>query len=75
MMFLKISQNSDFKKVSLFKNRFCDKCFLVNFVKLLRTSFLTEPLWWLLMSITTLILEILLRATQHEDFYNVIILL
>ena len=29
------------------KKRFLHRCFPVNFVKFLRTSFLTEHLWWL----------------------------
>ena len=34
---------------TLLKKRLWHKCFPVNFVKLLRTPFLTEHLWWLLL--------------------------
>ena len=37
---------------TLVKKRLCYRCFPVNFVKFLRTSFLTEHLWWLLLKKT-----------------------
>ena len=33
----------------LFFKRLWQKCFLVNFVKFVRTAFLIEYLWWLLL--------------------------
>ena len=37
------------RPVTLFKKRLWHRYFLVNYVKFLRTSFLTEHLWWLLL--------------------------
>ena len=63
-VFLEISQNSQentcagdyfFNKVAglrlatLLKKRLWHKCFLMNFAKFLRTPFVTEHLWWLLL--------------------------
>ena len=39
------------RPVTLLKKRLWHMCFLVNFMKLLKTLFLTEHLWWLLMSL------------------------
>ena len=63
-VFLEISQNlqkntCDFKETeasclrpaTLFKKGLWHRCFPVNFVKFLKTPFLTEHLWWLLLSI------------------------
>ena len=57
--FLKISLNSQentcarvsflIKFLALLKRRLWHRCFPVNLVKFLRTLFLTEPLWWLLL--------------------------
>ena len=57
--FLEISQNSQEnscvrvsllkKSTSLLKKRLWHRCFPANFVKFLRTSFLTKNLWWLLL--------------------------
>ena len=63
-VFLKISQNSlentcaslFFNKVAglrpttLFKKRLSHRCFPVNFAKFLRTRFIIEHLWWLLLT-------------------------
>ena len=62
-LFLEISQNSQentFARVSfliklqappatLLKKRLWHRCFPVNFAKFLRTRFITEHLWWLLL--------------------------
>ena len=51
--FLKISQNLQeiaCARVSFLKKRLWHRCFLVNFAKFLRTSFLTEHLRWLLLT-------------------------
>ena len=62
-VFLEFSQNSQektcarvfFNKVAelkpapLLKKRLWHRCFPVNFVKYLRTSFFIEHLWWLLL--------------------------
>ena len=50
-----LCQNIFFNKVAglkpatLLKKRLWHRCFPVNFVKFLRTPFLTEHLWWLLL--------------------------
>ena len=36
---------------TLFKKRLWHRCFPVNFVKFLRTPFLKEHLWWLLLKV------------------------
>ena len=41
--------DSGLRPTTLLKNRLWHRCFLVNFVKFLRTCFLTEDLWWLLL--------------------------
>ena len=40
---------ADLRPATLLKKRLWRTCFPVNFVKFLRTSFLTEHLWWLLL--------------------------
>ena len=51
--FLEISQNSQenicARAFLLLKKRLWQRCFPVNFAKFLRTRFLTEHLWWLLL--------------------------
>ena len=58
-MFLKISQNlrenncarvSFLMPATLIKKRLWHRCFPVNFEKFLRTPFLIEHLWWLLLN-------------------------
>ena len=39
------------RPATLLKKRLWHRCFLVNFVKFLRTLFLTEHLWWLLLTL------------------------
>ena len=41
------------RPATLFKKRLWHRCFPVNFVKFLRTSFYLEDLWWQLLSLTT----------------------
>ena len=41
---------ADLRPATLLKKRLWHKCLPVNFVKFLRTAFLTEHLWWLLLS-------------------------
>ena len=51
--YLEILQNSQKNacaRVSFLKKRFWHRCFPVNFAKIFRTSFLTEHLWWLLLT-------------------------
>ena len=38
------------RPATLLKKRLLHSCFPVNFAKLLRTLFMTEHLWWLLLS-------------------------
>ena len=62
-VFLEISQNSHANtcaRVSLLKKRLWHRCFPVNFVKSLRTPFLTEHLWWLFLKLIILISTFLL---------------
>ena len=40
---------SGLRPATLLKTRVWHRCFLVNFAKFLRTPFLTERLWWLLL--------------------------
>ena len=42
------------RPVTLLKKRLRCQCFLVNFVKLLRTAFFIEHLWWLLLNFQVL---------------------
>ena len=42
---------ADLRPATLLKKRLRHRCFPVNFVKLLRTTFFTENLWWLLLKI------------------------
>ena len=60
-VFLEISQNSQEStcarvsfliKLQFIKKRLWHRCFLVNFVELLRTHFFMEHLWWLLLFIS-----------------------
>ena len=60
-VFLEISQNSQenicASVSSLLKKRLWHRYFPVNFAKFLRTPFLTEHLWWLLLNLVTLLIE------------------
>ena len=54
-MLLEILQKREalgFKPATLLKERLWHRCFLVNFVKFLRTPFFTEHLWWLLLDLS-----------------------
>ena len=54
-VFLEISQNSQESactRVSLLIKRLWQRCFPVNFVKFIRTSFFIEHPWWLLLKLT-----------------------
>ena len=64
-MFLEISQNSreNICAESLFFNKLR---FPVNFAKFLRTPFLTEHLWWLLLFIGSLHNETIVKYAFHE---------
>ena len=82
-VFLKILQNSQentcdrvsfFNKVAglrpatLLKKRLWHRCFPVNFAKFLRTPFLTEHLWWLLLYKCGYIKQL----QEHVLFYSTI---
>ena len=41
---------ADLRPATLFKKSFWHRCFPVNFVKFLRTTFCMEHLWWLLLN-------------------------
>ena len=49
-VFLEISQNSQEITCARFKKEALAQVFPVNFMKFLRTRFLTEHLWWLLLT-------------------------
>ena len=51
------------RPATLFKKKLWHRCFLVNFVKLLRTPFLTEHLWWLLLLFLSVSLLLPIRFT------------
>ena len=42
------------RPATLLKKKFWHKCFPVNFAKFLRTPFVTEQLWWLLLTIVNI---------------------
>ena len=75
-VFLEISQSLFFNKVAgLLENILWHRCFPVNFVKFLRTTFLTEYLWWLLLAIMIFTRAIplyckTLLKTFSEKFYR-----
>ena len=41
---------ADLRPATLLKQRLWHRCFPVNFEKFLKTAFLTEHLWWLLLA-------------------------
>ena len=47
------------------------RCFAVNFAKLLKTPFLTEHLWWLLLSITNYVLYHKVLNVNKRDLVRV----
>ena len=47
--FIRSSCPEIFRPATLLKKKLWHRCFPVNFVKFLKTLFLTEPLWWLLL--------------------------
>ena len=49
---------------TLLKKRLWHRCFPVNFVKLLRTPFFTEHLWWLLLNVKEWIGELVTRKER-----------
>ena len=83
-----LSQSLFFNKVAglrpatLFKKRLWHRCFPVNFVKFLRTPFLTEHLRWLFLSIVSLMNRILmdscnsarLTLTQFDKLITTVLL-
>ena len=60
---LRIADGSEFVKgfllrlrpATLLKKRLWHKCFSVNFVKFLRTPFLTEHIWWFIFIVIPLL--------------------
>ena len=43
-------QKNSLNPATSFKKRLRHRCFLMSFAKFLRVNFVTEPLWWLLLS-------------------------
>ena len=72
-MFLEISQNlqeNTCARVSFFiKKRLLHKCFPVNFAKFLRTPFIIEYLWWLLLVVE----ELFFKAHTVRNVWNYIV--
>ena len=60
-MFLEISQNPQKTPVpevcNFIKKEILAQCFPVNFVNFLRTPFIIEHLWWLLLSVAKVVLD------------------
>ena len=54
------------------KKRLWDRCFPVNFAKLLRAPFLTEHLWWLLLTCAfeEIWPEISVNLTEQNNFFS-----
>ena len=63
------------RPATLLKKRLWQKCFSVNFVKFLRTLFLTEDLWWLLVFFISLSFRVprLGRHTKPFLFYLIVV--
>ena len=77
-VFVEISQNSQENtcaRVSFLKKRLWHRCFPVNFVKFLRTSFLKEHLWWLLLKHWSQKARFLTNYTQIVSIWVLKILL
>ena len=55
---------------TLLKKRLLHRCFSVNFAKFLRTPFLIEHLWWLLLVITTLLLNKIYSSEEIRIWWN-----
>ena len=63
-----LNKDADVKPGTLFKKRLWQRCFSVNFAKFLRTPFLTEHLWWLLLNISSWFQWRLLRKISCKEF-------
>ena len=63
------------RPATLLKKRLWQKCFSVNCVKFLRTLFLTEDLWWLLVFFISLSFRVLRlgRHTKPFLFYLIVV--
>ena len=55
------------RPATLLKKRLWHRCFPLNFAKFLRTPFLTEHLWWLLLIVDKLSANTTIRALQYTD--------
>ena len=62
------NKDADVKPETLFKKRLWQRCFSVNFAKFLKTPFLTEHLWWLLLNISSWFQWRLLRKISCKEF-------
>ena len=60
------SEAAGLRPATLFKKRLWHRCLSVNFAKFLRTPFLTEHFWWLLLFLSTPLTSILVNP-----FYTV----
>ena len=63
------------RPATLLKERFWHRCFPVNFVKFLRTPFLKEHLWWLLLDLESSVLDFQFRETTDisVSYYKTIL--
>ena len=55
---------------TLLKKKLWHRCFSVNFVKFLRTSFFIEHLWWLLLSLTILGKSSILDFCEGSEYVS-----
>ena len=67
----KISLPTLLKACNFFKKRLQHRCFPVNIPKVLRTLFLIEQLWWLLLNYVS-VSEIFKRESQWRDYLDLI---
>ena len=65
-------QASDLQLYSLLKKRLWHRYFPVNFAKFLRTPFLKQHLWWLLLMQNIMICWLLQEIFVIEELYNLV---
>ena len=70
-VFLEILKNPQDLELQLYlKKRLLHRCFAVNFAKYLRTTFLTEHLWWLLLLIFNFFYVSRILLTFSKTFFQ-----
>ena len=68
--FAKFTGKHLFQSLFFMKKRLWHRCFTVNFAKFLRTPFLIEHLWWLLLMITSKKTEFTTSVCHLGNFQN-----